>query len=351
MQQRPDELEFIMSRPNRIDEVFEEYQLKYSDTEVFKFISKINAPVFLGLERTHKASPEFSSDYYYERERMYAKKSHSAMRAKRIVRGSLAAGLMETQLLIQDAYRRLRRKEDGLSEKLRESILLSAFNYSEFSMDSDIDSLIPNWFEQKQILKRREEIELALKNIGVSGVKTTSVLEEFFNRLSKLFDSMKDMKESKGFPIEWLVNKTQIDRVSELIKVIDDHKSEVDQLHKPITNFLESVNSFYSDTQKSLVIDTVGQLGIMRPDNSVVPIDALSSGERQLLIIFAHLLFNEYGTRSNVFIIDEPELSLHLKWQERFVEKAIEVSPTTQLILATHSPEIIAGFESKAINV
>ena len=111
------------------------------------------------------------------------------------------------------------------------------------------------------------------------------------------------------------------------------------------------MNSFYSDTGKSLTIDTVGQLGISRPDQTPASIDALSSGERQLLIIFAHLLFNEHGNRSNVFIIDEPELSLHLKWQERFVSKALEVSPKTQLVLATHSPEIIGDYENKSISV
>ncbi len=348
-----DELEFIISRsnrPSRINEVFEEYQLKYSNTEIFKFISKINAPVFLGLERTHKTAPELPGDHYYKHEEIYEKK-HSTIRAKRIVRGSLSAGLIETQILIQDAYRRLKKKEDKLSENLKESILLSAFNYLEFSMDFNADFLIPNWQEQQQILKRKDEIKLALKNIGVFGTKTTTILENFFNRLNNLFDSTKNMKTSKGFPIELLVNKAQINRVSELIGVIDHHKSEVDQLQKPITTFLNSLNSFYSDTQKTLVIDTVGQLGIERQDKSVIPINAFSSGERQLLIIFAHLLFNEYGTRSNVFIIDEPELSLHLKWQECFVEKAIEVSPSTQLILATHSPEIVAGYENKAINV
>jgi predicted ATP-dependent endonuclease of OLD family len=52
-------------------------------------------------------------------------------------------------------------------------------------------------------------------------------------------------------------------------------------------------------------------------------------------------MFGEESNRSSVLIIDEPELSLHLKWQEMFVDAISEASPDTQLILATHSPSII----------
>jgi len=340
----------ILAREEGSAEFFREYQLKYSDHPVFKFISKTNAPVFLGLERTHKGTQE--SERFYDRERMLANSARHGLRGRRILKGSLAAGLMETQALVQEAYRRFRRIEDQHSERLRESIVLSAFKYSDLSFPAEgPSSLLPTWVEQKEILQRKAEIELALGKIGLSGEKIRKVLEEFFRRLEELFGSMARVQQSEGIPIEWVLNKAQIDRVSDLIEIIDAHKSKVDKLFLPINTFLQSVNSFYEDSGKSLAIDTVGQLTVLRPDQKMVAIEALSSGERQLLIIFAHLLFNEYGTRSNVFIIDEPELSLHLKWQEKFVTKALEVGPKTQLILATHSPEIVGGYEKKSIPV
>lgn len=347
-----DELGYMAQKPHG-EEMFEEYQLKFSDHAVFQCISKFNAPVFLGLERTHKSNLEAPSDFYYERDRIISNAAHRGLRAKRLIKGSLAAGLMETQLLIQDAYRRLKRIENKFSDSLRENILLSSFKYSSFTFSSEKESgsLLPTWMEQRQFLQRKQEIELALGNIGVSSDKIKNVLEEFFSRLEALFKSIDRDKKAAGIPVEWVINKAQIDRVTDLIKIVDDHKSKVDKLFSSINIFIASINSFYSDTGKSLTIDTVGQLGINRPDQTTASIEALSSGERQLLIIFAHLLFNEYGNRSNVFIIDEPELSLHLKWQERFVSKALEVSPKTQLILATHSPEIIGDYENRSINV
>jgi energy-coupling factor transporter ATP-binding protein EcfA2 len=345
-----DEIEVISSHEERARNLFEEYQVKYSGNEVFQFISKLSAPIILGLERTQKSLADLS--YGYERERLFAANTKQSLRARRIIRGSLAAGLMETQVMVRDTYRRLRLIEGRHSERLRESILLSAFRYYDFSfLEKNVKSLVPDWVEQKQILERKAEINTALSKIGLSGDKITNVLETFFQRLEGLFASMGKIEQSKGVPIEWVINKAQIDRVSDLIQVIDVHRSEVDKLFAPISKFLESINSFYMDTGKSLSIDTVGQLKIQRPDKTYAPVEALSSGERQLLIMFAHLIFNEFENRSNVFIIDEPELSLHLKWQERFVTKAIEVSPKTQLILATHSPEIIAGYEQRSITI
>ena len=71
-------------------------------------------------------------------------------------------------------------------------------------------------------------------------------------------------------------------------------------------------------------------------------LDLLSSGEQHELVILYELLFR---TSKNSFIlIDEPELSLHVAWQEKFVtdlEKMAEISDF-RAILATHSPEIIA---------
>ncbi len=63
--------------------------------------------------------------------------------------------------------------------------------------------------------------------------------------------------------------------------------------------------------------------------------------------MIAHLIFYEDRQQPGVFIIDEPELSLHLAWQEIFVESIQKASPKTQFILATHSPAIIATVENE----
>ena len=57
--------------------------------------------------------------------------------------------------------------------------------------------------------------------------------------------------------------------------------------------------------------------------------------------MLAHLSLNKNLKGSGIFIVDEPELSLHIDWQEKFVEAVLDANPDVQLILATHSPAII----------
>jgi predicted ATP-binding protein involved in virulence len=62
--------------------------------------------------------------------------------------------------------------------------------------------------------------------------------------------------------------------------------------------------------------------------------------------MLAQLIF---GAKREIFIIDEPELSLHLGWQELFVDSITTSSPETQFILATHSPSIVGSIENEEL--
>lgn len=68
----------------------------------------------------------------------------------------------------------------------------------------------------------------------------------------------------------------------------------------------------------------------------------LSSGEQHELVILYELLFRT--SDNSLILIDEPELSQHVAWQEKFVNDLEEMAEISHFraILATHSPEIIA---------
>jgi predicted ATP-binding protein involved in virulence len=71
--------------------------------------------------------------------------------------------------------------------------------------------------------------------------------------------------------------------------------------------------------------------------------DDLSSGEQHELILFYELLFKV--APGSLILIDEPEISLHVVWQEQFLEDVLAVTRLSNIdvLLATHSPDIIAG--------
>ncbi|MCD9530446.1 AAA family ATPase [Photobacterium carnosum] len=67
-------------------------------------------------------------------------------------------------------------------------------------------------------------------------------------------------------------------------------------------------------------------------------INELSSGERHILTFLSLVLF-EGGDRDFV-IIDEPEISLNIKWQREIVPLFSSLIPDTQIIVASHSPSL-----------
>lgn len=67
-------------------------------------------------------------------------------------------------------------------------------------------------------------------------------------------------------------------------------------------------------------------------------LEKLSSGERHLLTFLTLFLIIARGR--DFFIIDEPEISLNMKWQRELLPLLSELSPKSQIIVATHSPSI-----------
>ncbi|MCA1381460.1 AAA family ATPase [Bradyrhizobium sp. BRP23] len=85
--------------------------------------------------------------------------------------------------------------------------------------------------------------------------------------------------------------------------------------------------------------------------NQRIPLDALSSGEQHQLVLFFELLFE---LRENALIlIDEPELSLHVAWQKKFILDLQRIIALNQfdVILATHSPQLISRWNDLVVEL
>jgi len=52
---------------------------------------------------------------------------------------------------------------------------------------------------------------------------------------------------------------------------------------------------------------------------------------------------------NSIILIDEPELSLHPKWQQRIIEVYKKIGENNQIIVATHSPHILGSVSNENI--
>ncbi|MDX3458060.1 AAA family ATPase [Streptomyces sp. ME02-8801-2C] len=102
---------------------------------------------------------------------------------------------------------------------------------------------------------------------------------------------------------------------------------------------------------KRLVINREGGFVFVSDTGQEVPPQLLSSGEQHELVLMYDLLFNVQA--NSIVMIDEPEISLHVAWQQEFMGDIVRVATLAQFrfIVATHSPQIINEWWSHTIGL
>ena len=88
---------------------------------------------------------------------------------------------------------------------------------------------------------------------------------------------------------------------------------------------------------------------IFKKNEKEIDIASLSSGEKQIVFRGAFLLRNQQSIKGNIILIDEPEISLHPKWQEKIFEYYRKLftdengNQNSQLFIATHSQYVLSS--------
>ena len=98
---------------------------------------------------------------------------------------------------------------------------------------------------------------------------------------------------------------------------------------------------------KKIVLDKTNGLSIIldNSNKSIAPKD-LSSGEKEIVVMYFNLIFESNPMRScSIYLVDEPEISLHVEWQHRIIDdlqKILSIDDNKkQIIICTHSPQVI----------
>ena len=112
---------------------------------------------------------------------------------------------------------------------------------------------------------------------------------------------------------------------------------EAQQLSEPKKRFQDLIDDLFKDTGKKIV-RTENEIRFSQIGETLVPYQ-LSSGEKQMLVILLTVLVEDQ--QPYVLFMDEPEVSLHVDWQERLIDIILQMNPNVQIILTTHSPAVI----------
>jgi len=219
----------------------------------------------------------------------------------------------EFEVQLEDAIRKSKNKSS-----IKASIKTSITN----KIKNEIIKSIENESNIKSILKTYQ-FQSAGKD---KQAKTIDV--EFISTINMSANSINKIQTSDG-NVSTVLDFEIKNEIQRLIDFNDD------QLIEKIINILDI---FFSETNKKTFFDKELYF-IEKESKKRLNYKYLSSGERQIIYIFLKVI--NAGKNNSLILMDEPEISLHLSWQESLLNHIRSVNDNSQIIIVTHSPAIV----------
>lgn len=218
-------------------------------------------------------------------------------------------------------------------------------------------SLIPNSNENQILLddksldldREQSALQEIYRHFKIPERDYEHRLDEFFTATKESFRQVKQVAQESPplYRPEDITNIIGIWRINDLVQEWEKLNSQLRQIYHPRDNFLEILKGLLQ--KKVLVLNEKNEISVRTTSGKEFSVTGLSSGEKQLLIILGEALLETQDTW--VYIADEPELSLHVRWQEQLIANIRSVNSKAQIIVATHSPDIVSNFQDKVIEM
>ncbi len=172
------------------------------------------------------------------------------------------------------------------------------------------------------------EIELALQKLEEKRKKLQSV---------GLWD--KERIQDIDFELDAQAEESDLKVLSFYIEDVKTKLKVFDDLASRIVLFKDILNSRL--LYKKIEITQKGGFYFLTDEGEKLEADNLSSGEQHELVMIYEMLFKVQP--NTLILIDEPEISLHIVWQEKFLADLSKIIALNQfdVLMATHSPQII----------
>ncbi|TVS09934.1 MAG: excinuclease [Planctomycetaceae bacterium] len=165
-------------------------------------------------------------------------------------------------------------------------------------------------------------------------------LADLEQRRQQLTDAgLLDKEEETHFDVA-SIDETKAEVLSLYIADVDKKLAVFDKLYARIDLLKTILNQRFSF--KTVSIDKSTGIEFRSDDGALLSPEYLSSGEQHEVVLLYQLLFKVKV--DSLILIDEPELSLHIAWQEQFLKDLAQITTLSSfdVVIATHSPQIIS---------
>lgn len=175
--------------------------------------------------------------------------------------------------------------------------------------------------------------------------------KQYIKKLEKHFvnyeHALNQIKNKQGLNFNHAAALISTNRIHKIVQQWSALELRKREIFRSRDLFLDIVNSLFQ--RKKLIFSKNNDFIVKTQSNKEFSLKKLSSGEKQLIIILGEALLQ--NSTPHVYIADEPELSLHVAWQEKLVKSIREINSNAQIIFATHSPDIVGEFSDSIIYV
>ncbi len=243
-----------------------------------------------------------------------------------------------------------------LYSRIPNEFVLTRYETRESSSDEDLNERFALLL-QSRWEKQNAETQRAVREFQASGL--ASILKVVFDdnsytdvtvldsklayeRVNKFLSRQDEIELSLGSLSSFEKKISADHKLRSIVKQIDTVEEKIEILTARKDKLQDLLNKLFSNKKKIIfenrkIEAKQGELNI--------DISLMSSGEKQIL----RILLEVYLCSSNSFIIDEPEISMHIDWQRVLITSILDLSPEIQFICATHSPEIMADVADEKI--
>lgn len=189
-------------------------------------------------------------------------------------------------------------------------------------------------------LKDKEiELEDIFSAFKVSSTEYKNNMDKFFKKAST---AVEKWCNSKSITIDEASSMWATWRIISILEEWKIYVRNTEKIFYAKSKFISILNGLFDN--KNVIINESKEICELTPNNKCVYPKDFSSGEKQALIILSEALLQD--GKPYVFIADEPELSLHVEWQESLIHSIKTINPNVQVIFATHSPDIASNYNS-----
>ena len=199
----------------------------------------------------------------------------------------------------------------------------------------------PTQIDKDQLLRAFEAAGLLNKQMQIKINNHFAAAEEVAKRFQE------NIGKKSALDFEDILVLPLIGRTKAMVEYAEKLERDRQEIFAILRLYEKNINSFLEN--KFIKIDENGRFRIKSADGSDLDPRILSSGEKQILILLTEALLR--ADEPVVYIADEPELSLHISWQEKLLESLMTLGEQMQIIVATHSPDIVGKYQSRIIDL